>query len=91
MFKKTLSLFVIVCFILTSIAPLPKAHADSILDLPAPGTMVSLSPEFNPSLLKGIKVHPDDPFRFDFILDKGDGQLSGDELKDESVDLTVSC
>ena len=36
--------------------------------------MVPLSPEFNPTILKGIKVHPDNPFRFDFILDKGDGQ-----------------
>ena len=35
--------------------------------------MVHLSPEFNPPILKGIKVHPDNPFRFDFILDVGDG------------------
>jgi hypothetical protein len=36
------------------------------------GVMVHLSPEFNPAILKGIKVHPDNPFRFDFILDRGD-------------------
>ena len=40
--------------------------------LPSPGVMVHLSPEFNPPILKGIKVHPDNPFRFDFILDQGD-------------------
>jgi len=40
--------------------------------LPAPGVMVRLSPEFNPPILKGIKVHPNNPFRFDFILDQGD-------------------
>ena len=52
--------------------------------LPAPGVMVHLSPEFNPPILKGIKVHPDNPFRFDFILDKGDSELDNDQLKDES-------
>ena len=35
-----------------------------------------LSPAFNPPILKGIKVHPDNPFRFDFILDKGDDTRS---------------
>ena len=55
--------------------------------MPAPGVMVHLSPEFNPPILKGIKVYPDNPFRFDFILDKGDSQLSNDALKDESSKL----
>jgi len=34
--------------------------------------MVHLSPDFNPPILKGIKVYPDNPFKFEFILDKGD-------------------
>ena len=54
---------------------LPLARADEFR-LPAPGVMVPLSPEFNPPILKGIKVHPDNPFRFDFILDVGDGLQS---------------
>ena len=49
--------------------------------LPAPGVMVHLSPPLDPPILKGIKVHPDNPFRFDFILDKGDSQLSMMHLK----------
>ena len=49
--------------------------------------MVHLSPPLDPPILKGIKVHPDNPFRFDFILDKGDSQLSNDALKDESSKL----
>jgi len=40
--------------------------------LPAPGMRVSLSPAYNPPILKGIKVDPDNPFRFEFILDQGD-------------------
>ena len=49
--------------------------------------MVHLSPPLDPPILKGIKVHPDNPFRFDFILDKGDSELSNDQLKDESTKL----
>jgi len=38
-------------------------------------------------MLKGIKAHPDNPFRFDFILDKGDSGIADDQLKDESTKL----
>ncbi|MBF0618691.1 MAG: hypothetical protein HQL19_00830 [Candidatus Omnitrophica bacterium] len=39
--------------------------------LPEPGSMVGLSQAVNPPMLKGVKVYVNDPFRFDFILDKG--------------------
>jgi len=55
--------------------------------LPSPGAMVHLSPPFQPPVLKGIKVHPDNPLQLDFIVDKGDGQLSDSRLKEESTRL----
>lgn len=55
--------------------------------MPKPGVMVHLSPEFNPAILKGIKVYPENPLRFDFILDKGDASLSDLQIKDESTRL----
>ena len=61
----------IFAFLFNSFGPLPLAQAQDFA-LPAPGVRVGLSPAFNPPILKGIKVHPDNPFRFDFILDKGD-------------------
>ncbi len=64
----------------------PPVNAQQI-NLPAPGVRVSLSPAFNPPVLKGLKVHPDNPFRFDFILDKGDSTLANDQLKEESSTL----
>ena len=48
----------------------PPVHAQEVV-LPAPGQMVHLSQPFNPPVLKGLKVHPENPFRFDFILDQG--------------------
>jgi len=85
--KTPLATLTLVCFLINSvIGPLPLARADEFR-LPAPGVMVHLSPPLDPPILKGIKVHPDNPFRFDFILDKGDRELSNVQLKEESSKL----
>jgi len=84
--KKVFFTVILLCFVVTSIMGPSPVYAQDIR-LPAPGVMVPLSPEFKPPILKGIKVHPDNPFRFDFILDRGDSQLSNDALKDESSKL----
>ncbi len=83
--RANVALGLIFAFLANTFGPLPAYAQDFVL--PAPGVRVNLSPEFNPPILKGIKVHPDNPFRFDFILDKGDSQLSNDVLKDESSKL----
>ncbi len=63
------------------------ARADGF-SLPAPGVLVRLSPPFDPPILTGIKVYPDNPFRFDFILDEGDGSKPSQiGLRDESTKL----
>ncbi len=84
--RANIALGLIFAFLVNTFGPLPSAQAQDFR-LPAPGAMVPLSPEFNPPILKGIKVHPDNPFRFDFILDRGDSQLSNEALKDESSKL----
>jgi GGDEF domain-containing protein len=76
---------VVVAFLVNTLL-LPIAQAD-LFRLPLPGVMVHLSPPLDPPILKGIKVHPENPFRFDFILDKGDSQASDDLLKAESGKL----
>jgi len=77
---------IIVAFLINTFGPLP-AQAQGGVFLPAPGIRVSLSLQFNPPVLKGLKIHPDNPFRFDFILDKGDSTLANDQLKEESSKL----
>jgi len=69
--RSSQSFVILFAFLANTFGPLPLAQAQDFR-LPAPGVMVHLSPEFNPPILKGLKVHPDNPFRFDFILDKGD-------------------
>jgi hypothetical protein len=91
MIKNSLAILTLVSFLVTGIVgPMPAYAQD--YRLPAPGVMVHLSPEFNSPILKGIKVHPDNPFRFDFILDQGDSpslvQRGGQgELKQEATRL----
>src|SRR5580704_17522107 len=64
-------IFILIAFLINSFGPIPAAQAQDFR-LPVPGVMVHLSPPLDPPILRGIKVHPDNPFRFDFILDKGD-------------------
>src|SRR5277367_1173019 len=84
-FRSFISFWIIVSFFLTSLGPIPQAHADTVLGLPEPGTMVSVSPSFNPALIKGLTVHQDNPFLFDFIVDPGQSKVSKEVLKDESL------
>jgi malate synthase len=87
MFKKILSLTVIFCFFLTTLGPIPKAHADTVLGLPTPGTMINLSPAYEPVMIKGLTVHKDNPFLFDFIVDVGQDRMTGEPLKKEGEKL----
>lgn len=79
------TLIVLTTFISTTV--IPPSYAQAVLNLPHPGTMIPLSPVFAPAVMKGIKVHPDNPLQFDFIIDTGHSKLSGDDLKNESTKL----
>jgi len=84
-FKLFIGTVVVLCFFITGLnVPLVQA---SDFHLPVPGVLVRLSPPLDPPMLKGIKVHPDNPFQFDFILDEGDSHLNHDQLKDQSSKL----
>lgn len=79
--------------------PIP-VHAEGI-PLPKPGVMVPLSAPHQAPVFKGIKIDPNDPFKFDFILDSGtDGfpvtfgntrhegtKTSGNDIQHESQKL----
>jgi hypothetical protein len=83
MFRKTISSIAVITFICSLVVPVPKAQALGLLGLPDPGTMVLLSPAYEPTLIKGLTVHKDNPFLFDFIVDTGHSQLAGEALKKE--------
>ncbi len=56
--------------------------------LPVPSAVVSISNNiFQPALIKGLTLYPDNPFEFDFIVDPGDDGLKDEALKTESTKL----
>ncbi|NTV30288.1 MAG: hypothetical protein HGA80_09430, partial [Candidatus Omnitrophica bacterium] len=60
---RSLSFCILASFVATSVMP-TQAFAQA-LNLPAPGAMVGPSATFEPVLMKGLKVHPENPLLFD--------------------------
>ncbi len=83
-FYRIIALTLSCAFVTTSIN-VPSAQAEEIVVpvMPAPGSMVNLSPAYEPAFLKGIVIHPDNALKFDFIVQRGDGNLSEDQKKIE--------
>ncbi len=75
----------LICFILNSLL-LPPAMAQ-VAFLPKPGMMVDLTPRYSPMMIKGMKLYPDNAFKFDFILDMADDLKDSDEIKAEGRNL----
>ncbi len=86
LFKKTICVMIVFCFVLNTIFP-PQLFAQGILNLPKIGTMVPLSPAFQPIMLKGLKLYPDNPLKFDFIVDAGEEPFKDEKLRSESEKL----
>lgn len=60
-----------------------SSYAQGVLDLPAPGAMVQLSARFEPALMVGLQLHPKDPFRFNFLIERGENELAADAKREE--------
>jgi len=78
---------IILSFTSSLVIPPQKAYAQSALNLPAPGTMILVSPGFTPAIIRGIQIFPENPLKFDFIIDRGQSELHGEEFKKESTKL----
>ncbi|MDD3375574.1 MAG: NUDIX domain-containing protein [Candidatus Omnitrophica bacterium] len=83
-FRGFVSILIIFVFLLSSVLP---SYAQSVLNLPVPGTMVNLSPAFVPVLLKGMTIDSKNPLYFDFIVDSGNTKFTQDQIKEESSRL----
>ena len=83
---RSLHLIVATAFLFSLIYP-SSVSAQTAFNLPPPGTMLSTSAGFIPTLIKGITIHPDNALAFDFIVDTGDSEVVGDDLRLESNKL----
>lgn len=74
-----------------SILNISTASAQTIattgLNLPPVGAMLELTENFSPVLVQGITIHPNDPLKFDFLLDIGENNLSDEQIRQESTRL----
>jgi len=87
MVQRLMNVFVIFAFF-TSLVIFPETtQAQNVLNLPQPGAMIKMSPAYDPTLIMGMTVHPDDPLLFDFIVHPGDSGFQGTEFQKESNKL----
>ncbi len=79
--SKFFSTLIAVLFLVDTVAP--AAHAQLAMNpaVIAPGIV------FTPVTMKGVTIYPDNPFKFDFIIDQGETHLSDAEFKQESDKL----
>ncbi|MBF0619360.1 MAG: hypothetical protein HQL19_04250 [Candidatus Omnitrophica bacterium] len=77
MFRRIIASILIVSFFGASVSSPVYAQA---LTLPQPGTMVLTSPAYVAPIFKGMTVHPENPFLFDFIVDTGNSGLKVDGM-----------
>ena len=45
--------------------------------------MVLPTPAYTPAMVKGLTIHPENPLKFDFIIDQGDDHFDGQAKHDE--------
>ena len=88
-FNRGSSVIISIVFFFALLLNPTYAQSIDLLNLPLPGTMVKRSPAFVPIMLRGLTIHPQDPFAFDFIIDSGNSQSSPEEIKQESERLVT--
>ena len=77
-------------FLTLSLVPGPVAAsvpADELLPMPDPGVMVHRSTSYAPAMMNGVTIHPDRPFHFDFVIDKGESASQDESFRNESMRL----
>ena len=87
--KKIASFLVLLAFVLTCVMP-PHGYAQSMSALglmPEPGAMVTLTPAYEPATLKAMTMDPNDPFKFNFVIDRGDENLTAGQKQTEYAKL----
>ncbi len=77
-----------VFFVSMTTASAGSALAQSLSFLPPTGAMITPSTEYSPPILRGIKILPDEPLKFEFIIDLGDEKdLTEEEIKAQADKL----
>lgn len=79
--------FLIFALISNFILPSLSFAQEIDLNLPAPSKIKAISKPYNPATIRAITVNPNDPFLFDFIIDRGDSNLDPEAFEAETQKL----
>ena len=88
--KKFMTLCVAVMLACQGLLPaqaVAAKDAGSVFGLPQVGAMVRRTSAYAPTLIRGIQFYPDNPLKFNFLIDTGDAQLTGQSLEEEANKL----
>lgn len=65
------AIWVLINFFFSCHVTPPITYAQSLAQLPQPGKMIQSSEAFAPLMIKGLRIHADQPLLFDFMIDTG--------------------
>src|ERR1022692_3492428 len=87
-YSRLISVCILVTFVVSMVnIPCSFASQGIVLGLPAPGTMVNLSPSYVPLMVTGLTIHPENPLLMDFIVSTGNSGMNATQVKKESERL----
>lgn len=87
--SKLTAVFILIFFGLNTLLPPSYAQvvSQTFINLPEAGSMIAPTSAFAPLVIRGLLIYPDNPLKFDFVLDRGDEKLTDDQFKSESTRL----
>jgi len=85
-FSKLIILSVIFSFTLNCVLPPASSFAQNVPTVTVTPAIL-LTENYSSAVIRGLKVYPDNPLKFDFIIDKGNLKDEGKGLKDETARL----
>ena len=65
---RAFNLFLIFAFTASMCVAPTGASAQTVMNLPAPGTMIMPSASYSPPIMAGITIYPENPLQFDFLI-----------------------
>lgn len=78
---------IIAIFTLNLSGTISYASSRIVEELPQPEASLDLSQTYNPAILKGINIYPENLYKFDFIIHNGDGKISDKNNQEEVMKL----
>ena len=72
-FKKIYNIVLVLCLIVSWSLPVQNVEAKELLflNIPSLSSVLDIGEIFDPMLVKGLTLYPNEPFKFDFIIDLG--------------------